>query len=268
MTSEHITLNTVKHCHHHFIPESVTVLSSLFNHHFIPGVLCVQLCSSLLLHSRDLFSLPPTKPFPSQIGAPIALVKRLPWQPACSSAISGTRRRRDEVCSIMLMTCERYREGGREEVFRTSEPSSKSSRGERNRFLTTPTLDVSAASRQNTERLVVLSASRPKHWKKLLPVSSLETIKIYSFTMGQSTCYILPALQRKHFALAVKQKTETYLASYSPSVMRRHTIHLAYLLAVVVYWAFAPYYTCSRLDLIVIHHEALRISLAIFCIFV
>lgn len=112
----------------------------------------------------------PTKPLPSRIGAPIASVKWLLRQPACSSAISGTRRRGEEVCSIMLVTCSESceREGGRKRMsvciqdirtfLQILEGTETDSSG-----LAAPTLDVSAASRQNTKRLVVLS--RPKHWK-------------------------------------------------------------------------------------------------------
>lgn len=52
----------------------------------------------------------------------------------------------------------------------------------------TPTLDISAGSPQNTERLVVPSAPRTKTQEKLLLISLLETIKCYLFTRGQRTC--------------------------------------------------------------------------------
>lgn len=84
------------------------------------------------------------------------------------------------------------REGGRGRmcVFRTAESFFKSSM--RNRFL------MPRNTRPNTWHLSCVSS---EHWtpccpvsvqtktlEKLLPVSSLETIKVYLFTMGQSTC--------------------------------------------------------------------------------
>lgn len=135
----HLTLNTVKpffllSFNQHFIAKSVSYsidvtvqppfyLRNLFH-------VCVAVHSAALFCTVEIcLSVSPTKPLPSQIKAPIASVKWLPQQPTCSSAISGTRRRR-EVCSIMLVTCSEYCERlrGREEedVFRTLEPSSKS----------------------------------------------------------------------------------------------------------------------------------------------
>lgn len=156
----------------HIFPHTQTV-TSLFNHHFILRTSVLSVCGRVLLRCTDLFSVThKAHSFLNQ--SPHCLCKVVAT--ATLLLLSHIWNKEEErwglqhyACDMLWELWENEKEGGRKRMWvyvcsQNLPPNPRTEKQIPDSFAT-PTLEVSAASCQNTECLVVLSASRPKHWK-------------------------------------------------------------------------------------------------------